>query len=375
MDKFNENLEKNTIKILTLCFSPASDGIAESHTTLQIQDASLSFEEQLKALLEAYGSATEGKTVLFRRFFLSDPATQAKRLEAGLADFPEAATSVIGQPPLDGTKIAAWVYAVSGGEIHDGVFTHNGYRHFWNGGMVSGGIGPEAQTGALFESYDSFLSAHGMSVGSNCLRTWLFVRDVDHNYAGVVKSRRDYFSQIGLTPDTHFIASTGIEGNGADPGQIVHMDAYSASGLQDGQVQYLHAYGHLSPTALYGVTFERGTAIIYGDRRHVLISGTASIDKEGNVLFVDDPVRQTERLLENIEALLSEAGASFLDIAYSIIYLRNATDYQCVRDTVRRLYSFLDPVYVLAPVCRPAWLVEMECWAITSSGDKSYKVF
>ena len=354
------------------CFPARPGGITEYHATLQVLDASLSFEEQLQALLEAYVDATKGKTVLLRRFFLSDPASQAGRLEAALRGRPAAATSVIGQPPLDGTDIAAWVYAVEGGKVKDGVFQHSGYEHVWTGGMTSGKADSEAQMAEIFEAYDAALVEKGMNVADNCVRTWIFVKDVDNNYGGVVKGRRDYFHRIGLTPDTHFIASTGIAGFNADPQQLVRMDAYAVKGLKDGQLQYLHAYDHLSPTAIYGVTFERGTAVTYGDRKHVFISGTASIDKDGNVVHLDDPMKQTERMLENVDALLKEAGSGFQDIAYSLVYLRNAADYPRVRAVLQRAYPSLEPIYVLAPVCRPTWLVEMECMAVTMDGNNTF---
>ena len=225
----------------------------------------------------------------------------------------------------------------------------------------------------IFKAYDAFLAERGMDVEGNCVRTWIFVRDVDNNYGGVVKGRRDYFNRIGLTPETHFIASTGIAGFSTDPRQLVRMDAYAVNGLQEGQIQYLHAFDHLSPTALYGVTFERGTAITYGDRKHVFISGTASIDKEGQVVHVGDPEKQAERMLENVDALLKEAGTGFEDIAYCLVYLRNAGDYLRVKAVLERYCPTLDPIYVLAPVCRPAWLVEMECMAVTGNGDMKFK--
>jgi enamine deaminase RidA (YjgF/YER057c/UK114 family) len=363
----------NTVKTQINRFPVRPGGVTEYHATLQVQDGSLTFEEQLQAILEAYSAVSEGKNVLLRRFFLGDPASQAGRLEAALRGLPAAATSVIGQPPLNGTEIAAWVYAVEGGEVVDGVFSHNGYGHVWTGGMTSGNAGSEAQMAEIFEAYDASLAKRGMDVADNCVRTWIFVSDVDNNYGGVVKGRKDYFNTIGLTPDTHFIASTGIAGFNADPQQLVRMDAYAVRGLKDGQIQYLHAYDHLSPTAIYGVTFERGTAVTYGDRKHVFISGTASIDKEGKVLHVDDPEKQAERMLENVDALLKEAGAGFGDIAYTLVYLRNADDYLRVRKVIERECPMFDPIYVLAPVCRPTWLVEMECLAVTMDGDKTYK--
>ena len=241
--------------------------------------------------------------------------------------------------------------------------------------MTADNAGSEGQTAAIFNAYETLLASKGMSVADNCLRTWLFVRDVDTHYGGVVKGRRDHFNGIGLTPDTHFIASTGIAGFSARPEQLVRMDAYAVSGLKEEQIQYLHAYDHLSPTALYGVTFERGTAVTYGDRRHVYISGTASIDKDGKVVHVDDPVKQAERMLENVSALLQEAGAGMEDLMYSLVYLRDMADYPRVCEVLQHHCPSLDPIYVLAPVCRPAWLVEMEGMAITGKGDSSFAAF
>ena len=88
-----------------------------------------------------------------------------------------------------------------------------------------------------------------------------------------------------------------------------------------------------------------------------------------------DPGKQTERMLENVDALLKEAGAGFGDIAYTLVYLRNASDYQCVRTVLERDCPTLNPIYVLAPVCRPAWLVEMECLAVNANGDTTFASF
>jgi len=352
-------------------FAPSAGGVAEFHYMIMVNDPALTFEQQLEAVLEAYVSLMEGKMPLFRRFFLSDPANQAARLSELLSTLPEAVTSVVGQPPLDGTKLALWVYAVDGAGVSGGggVWSHNGYTHVWTGHMTSGAAGSEAQMSEIFGHYGDALDRVGLTVKDDCIRTWIFVRDVDTNYAGVVKGRRDYFNGIGLTPDTHFIASTGICGIDAPAGVLVNMDAYAIGGLDPGQVRFLHAYGHLSPTALYGVTFERGTAVTYGDRRHVFISGTASIDSGGHVVHEGDPARQTGRLLENVGVLLSEAGASFADVAYSIVYLRDIADFLTVREVFTRTCPSLQPVYVLAPVCRPAWLVEMECMAVTPAAS------
>ena len=219
------------------------------------------------------------------------------------------------------------------------------------------------------------ISEEEMNVADHCVRTWIFVRDVDTNYAGVVTGRRNYFDAIGLTPDTHYIASTGIQGSCPDWRNVVDMDAYAVKGLQSSQIQYLQAKDHLNPTYEYGVTFERGTAVTYGDRKHIFISGTASIDNKGRIMHEGDVRSQALRMMDNIAALLAEAEAGLDDIKSSILYLRDASDYAVLSALFKEKWPMLDPVFVLAPVCRPGWLIEMECIATVTDYYEEYNAF
>ncbi len=356
-------------------FVPAENAVTEYHILLSVKDPSLSFGRQLEEVLLGYRDAVEGKTVHFRRFFLSDAANQAPLLAEALEKLPAVPTSVVQQAPLDGTRIALWIYCTSPMDCPAGVPSHNGYSHYWEGSLVSPGKDSREQMGGIFANLEGKLAGKGLSVASDTVRTWIFVRDVDVNYGGVVVGRREYFNGIGLTPSTHFIASTGIEGRSSDFRDLVEMDAYSIKGLREGQKRYLQAPDHLSPTALYGVTFERGTAVTYGDRRHIFISGTASIDSKGQVLYPGDVSAQTGRLLENVAALLSEADAGLENIVMAIVYLRDPADYPLVKKVIGETCPSLPALFVLGPVCRPAWLVEMECMAIIPAGNPSFPAY
>jgi len=355
----------------TSVFNPGK-GVAEYHALISVTDPSLGFDNQLSSVLEACEEASQGRTVHFRRFFLSDAANQAPQLEQALKARPSVPTSVVQQAPLDGTKIAVWLYGTSPMECPGGIPTHNGFSHHWTGGLVSAGAQSQQQMAGIFRQFGQALEQKGLSVAANTVRTWIFVRDVDVNYAGVVTGRRDYFNQIGLTANTHYIASTGIEGRHPDWWNTVTMDAYSVGGLQKGQLGYLYARSHLSPTYEYGVTFERGAVLTYGDRRQIYISGTASIDKKGDVLFPGDVAAQAGRMLENIGALLKEAEAGLPDIGMGIVYLRDPADYPVVKRIVSEACPSAPVLYVLGPVCRPTWLVEMECIALTPAGNPSF---
>lgn len=383
----------NPIRKTTIPFRPAQGGVTEFHTFLQVTDIALPFAEQMKHILEAFGTlltASEtASTPIFRRFFLSDAANQQHLLEKALDALPFCATSIVEQPPLDGSKIALWVYSADGLDVEAGVLHHNGYTHYWMGGcrpMSLCGVkdlgtdhypqgNAEFQMRDIFDAYRSELKPMGMTIARHCLRTWIFVRDVDVNYQGVVVGRRKYFQRIGLTPKTHFIASTGIEGRGATPQVLVQMDALATIGLQSEQVRHLYAKDNLSPTSAYGVTFERGTAVTYGDRCHIFISGTASIDAAGQVMHAGDIRMQTVRTLDNISALLAEAQATLDDIAMAIVYLRDSSDAPVVREMLRQRLPRLNYTMVHAPVCRPAWLIEIECIALRPAGDNRFQPF
>ena len=145
----------NRTSVSSFRFQPSAGGAVEYHFMIKVSDPALSFGEQLDAIMAAYSAAVDGKAVLFRRFFLSDPANQAGRLGEALAVLPAAATSDVGQPPLDGTKLALWAYAVDGPAAEGARWTHNGYTHVWYGHMLSGMKGSEAQMSELFSRYDA----------------------------------------------------------------------------------------------------------------------------------------------------------------------------------------------------------------------------
>lgn len=359
------------------------NGPCELHLTVRVDGRGLSFDQQCDELFSAYRTAIVGERSMcpvFERFFLSDAATQQEKLENRLGD-RKCAVSIVEQPPLDGSKISmlavllqdARVSVLDDRTVEVG---HGGYRHLLSVCMrTTAGSTSSLQTGRLLSRYAECLEGRGCSLADNCIRTWFFVQNIDVNYAGVVSARNEVFAGRGLTAETHFIASTGIGGRTSSSDELVQMDAYSIDGLDPAQVRYLHASSHMNRTSDYGVSFERGTVVDYGDRRHVFISGTASIGNDGSVLYVGDIVMQTERMVENVSALLQEAGTSFADVMHILVYLRDIADYDTVRAVLEKRFADKPLVIVHAPVCRPGWLVEMECMAVCAKKNAGLKLF
>ena len=254
--------------------------------------------------------------------------------------------------------------------------SHNGYQHIWTMGLLDTTADTSyMQTWNTLLSYIGTLKHFGATLEANCIRTWFFVRDVDTQYNGLVKSRRECFLEQGLTPNTHYIASTGIGGTPADPKALIQLGSYAMTGFDPEQQRYLYALSHLNRTIEYGVTFERGTLMQYGDRNHIYISGTASIDNHGEVLHVGDIEKQTYRMWENVEKLLEEGGMDYDDVMQIVVYLRDLADYDIVRKLFAQRFAAIPTVITLAPVCRPTWLIEMECMAVKKTDNPDYRDF
>ena len=352
---------------------PCTEGVTESHALLSIAPAgfTLTYEEQLKALMEAFDTLRRelGAQPVFKRYFMSDAANQFPGLMNYELESPDYAVSAVQQPPAGGGKLALWAWLMTGVQTRacpGGLFeaAHGSYRHLWSGGNSIDAQGSEAQTKLLLNDYVMQLLGEGCTLEANCLRTWFFINDIDNNYPGVVGARNDVFRTQNMSDRTHFIASTGIGGRQNNPKVLVQLDNYAVAGLPRGQLRYLYAPAHLSRTSRYGVSFERGVQVDYGDRRHVFVSGTASASPQGEIMHAGDVAAQCRRVWDNIGALLAEGGTGWADVKMLICYLRDRADAPLVgRMLAERFGPSLPRLVVQAGVCRPGWLVEMECIA------------
>lgn len=368
----NENLSHYTYEDASadvFCFDNGTE-VKEYHAMIHVVEKGMPYAKQLEAVMNAYNgllSQIPNARAVFKRYFLSDAANQAD--DVIMADVTDCAKSIIQQAPLDGTKIALWVYLMTNIQTSitkSGLYevSHGEFRHLFNASAHNLAANSEYQMRLLFNEYIMQLAEEGCTLSENCIRTWLFVNDIDLNYGGVVRARNQVFFTQGLTVHTHFISSTGIGGRQQDPNVLTQMDNYAVAGIKQEQIHYLYAPTHLNRTSDYGVSFERGTYIDYADRRHVFISGTASINNKGEIMFPKDIEKQTQRMIENVEVLLKEADCSFDEVGEMVVYLRDIADHNLVRNVFDTQFPGKPYIIVHAPVCRSGWLIEMECMAV-----------
>ena len=127
----------------------------------------------------------------------------------------------------------------------------------------------------------------------------------------------------------------------------------------------------LNEAPVYGSAFSRGLRIDLNGLSILLISGTASIDGEGNTVHVGDFRAQLRRTYDNITGLLKSEGATWKDIVRTTCYLRDIERDYAVFNDERNIFfkeQGLDPLPastgIQAILCRPDLLIEIEAIAM-----------
>jgi enamine deaminase RidA (YjgF/YER057c/UK114 family) len=126
------------------------------------------------------------------------------------------------------------------------------------------------------------------------------------------------------------------------------------------------AYAYEKPSS-----FSRGLRIDLNGLTILLISGTASIDEQGQTVHVGDFRAQLRRTYDNITGLLAAEGATWKDVVRTTCYLRDMErDYTAFNEGRTAFFheQGLDPLPastgIQAILCRPELLVEIEAIAM-----------
>ncbi len=126
------------------------------------------------------------------------------------------------------------------------------------------------------------------------------------------------------------------------------------------------AYDYENP-----VPFSRAFRVDAGGVTQLFISGTASVDENGNTVHAGDLEKQCKRMFRNVTLLLEAEGATWRDVVKTVFYHRDIDrDYI---DVCRYRTEFFNEVGlkqypasvgVEARLCRSDLLIEMEALAI-----------
>jgi 2-iminobutanoate/2-iminopropanoate deaminase len=129
------------------------------------------------------------------------------------------------------------------------------------------------------------------------------------------------------------------------------------------------AYDYQKPSS-----FSRALRLDFGGHKVLLISGTASVNEEGNAEHIGDFKAQLWRTYVNITNLLEAEGMTWHDVVRTTNYLRDIErDYAEFNKIRTTFYNWLklDPLPastgIQARLCWETLLIEIEVYAICKS--------
>jgi enamine deaminase RidA (YjgF/YER057c/UK114 family) len=212
-------------------------------------------------------------------------------------------------------------------------------------------------------AYDMFsfashaLTDRGLSF-YDVVRTWIYLRDIDRDYTAFNQGRRRFFEAAGLV---RLPASTGIRAALADGNGPLAMDLYAVGAGGEATVAAMNS-APMGEARDYGSFFARGSLLREAGQRLAFLSGTASIDEQGQIVAPGDAQGQLRCMLANAAGVLEQAGLGLADAVSVTAYLRRASLLSEFRRAAQAagLPASVPTAIVVANICRPEWLCEIE---------------
>ena len=227
----------------------------------------------------------------------------------------------------------------------------------------------KTQTGIMFDRAQKILMNHSGSY-KNVVRTWIYLEDILGWYDEFNIIRNIKYRDFGIIPNgsgnlekekIYLPASTGILGNNPQQSSSV-MDVLAVIPEPGSRVKIEQTSGIKQRSPFwYGSAFSRAMCIREPELTTILLSGTASIDEEGNSVYVGDPEMQIKKTFEVIDALVKEEEASIENICIATVFLKHADDYDIYLKTCSELgLTEIPAICVIADVCREELLFEID---------------
>lgn len=100
----------------------------------------------------------------------------------------------------------------------------------------------------------------------------------------------------------------------------------------------------------------------------VYVSGTVSMDADGNVVGVGDITAQTEKTIQNIKDVLEAAGAGLEDVVMVKIFLTDFNHYKPMNEVYAKYFGKNPPARycVQSELVLPELLIEIAAVAVIS---------
>ncbi len=364
-----------------------------------------SFRDQVRDALEAVAEVMEDEdasgAVVQQAVFVGDskciPACRQIVREFYGRDLP--ATNYVVQPPCNGKSLAIEAMGLGHGRdkakierISDQVVIvkHDGVAFTYANQAVprTSAKGVYEKTICAYQQLRRLLPDFRLG---RILRLWLHLGGIVDDdgpvqrYKELNRARAEVYQNVRFMSDRlpqesrglAYPASTGIGTSSRSlslSALAFFSDKESITAVPLENPRQTAAYSYSKSYSPTSPKFSRGLALCWDDETRLFISGTASITNSES-RHPEDAVAQTHETFENIKVLISEdnlsrhqlpgRGTSLAGLAVARVYIKQLEDYDSVRKVCEDRLGRIPVSYVVADVCRPDLLVEVEGMAFS----------
>ncbi len=223
------------------------------------------------------------------------------------------------------------------------------------------------QTLQTFGNIKKVLETTGMNF-SHVVRTWFYLDKLYDWYSEFNEVRTAFFREQGIF-DNLVPASTGI-GAGNLHGTCLVSGVFAVKPKHPD----VHIISIPSPlqceASEYKSSFSRAVEIQFPAHRQLYISGTASIDSNGNSIHIGNINNQIDETMKVIGQIIESRSMSWSDAVRAIAYFKDITHATEFSDYCEKKHLPYFPVcYSQSDICRQELLFEMEIDFIRINDD------
>ncbi|MDF9832664.1 enamine deaminase RidA (YjgF/YER057c/UK114 family) [Ereboglobus sp. PH5-5] len=218
----------------------------------------------------------------------------------------------------------------------------------------------DAQSADVWQLLKARLEHAGFTLG-NLVRTWFFNDHILDWYTDFNRVRNAFFTEHNIF-GTLVPASTGVGASNA-AGAALSLDALAVAPKSAVAPRVSAVTSPLQCAAYdYKSAFSRAVECADADgSRHLLVSGTASIEPGGKTIHLDDLDAQIDLSLRVVEAILKSRDMDWRDTARAILYFPRIE--WMPRWEARRTALGIPPlpaIFAHCDICRDDLLFEIE---------------
>ena len=220
------------------------------------------------------------------------------------------------------------------------------------------------QATEIFGEIERLLGEHGMTF-ANVVRTWFYNDNINDWYAEFNSARTRFFEAHRVF-ETFLPASTGI-GHPNPFGAALVAGFFAQTVKNPEKAGKMIVKSPLQTDAMtYRSSFSRAAEAYSAMGRRLFVSGTASIlPDSSDVAYLDDPEKQIDCAMRAALAIVESRGMTKRDVPRAIVYLKKPEYHDLWQAWLRREGLPANwATELVAEVCRPEWLFEVELDAV-----------